>query len=161
MTDEGTIHKDLTKEPGTKYIRNPSVPTKNQLHQSREDEKHSQALYFEQFVGVHRLGSRRVKDREDARLRYVGNASPGKTITAIKVERKDEMLSSLNQKYQRDFLGFGGYIPKYQIGEGDSKKWWKHQSGYKEDPNYTSNVEMREMKRHLAKPDQLRVYQYK
>ncbi len=63
------------------------------------------------------------------------------------------MLTSLNQKYQRDFLGFGGYIPKYQIGEGDAKKWWKHQSGFKEDPNYTSNVEMREMKRHLAKPD--------
>jgi hypothetical protein len=50
-------------------------------------------------VGVHTLGSRRVKDREDARLRYVGNASPGKTISAIKVERKEEMLTSLNQKY--------------------------------------------------------------
>lgn len=31
LTEEGTIHKDLTKEPGTKFVRNPSVPTKSQL----------------------------------------------------------------------------------------------------------------------------------
>ena len=47
LTEEGTIHKDLTKDPGTKFVRNPSVPTKSNLHQSREDEKHDQALYFE------------------------------------------------------------------------------------------------------------------
>ena len=41
LTEEGTINKDLTKDPGTKYLRNPSVPTKSNLHQSREDEKHA------------------------------------------------------------------------------------------------------------------------
>jgi hypothetical protein len=36
------------------------------------------------------------------------------------------MLASLKQKYNRDFLGFGGYIPKYSHGEGEAKKWWAY-----------------------------------
>lgn len=57
-------------------------------------------------------------------------------------------------------MGFGGYIPKYQVGDGEAKKWWKYQSGFQEDPNFTSRVELKEMKRHLAKPDKLKIYHY-
>jgi hypothetical protein len=46
-------------------------------------------------VGVHNEGPYRLKQREDARLRYRGNQSPGKTIGEIVDERKKDMLESL------------------------------------------------------------------
>ncbi len=65
------------------------------LQQNRFDERHATALYFEGFVGVHNEGPYRLKQREDARLRYRRNQSPGKTIGEIIDERKKDMLESL------------------------------------------------------------------
>jgi len=95
LTSEGTIHKDLTKDPGLKYLRNPSVPTNTTLQANRFDERHATALYFEGFVGNHKDGSYRMKQREDARLKFITSNCPGKTIVEIQDDRKKDMLESL------------------------------------------------------------------
>ena len=62
------------------------------------------------------------------------------------------MLESLTQKYGKEFQGINGYKPKFN-DDPETKKWWSYQSGFKEDPQWKSRVEMKEQRRHHAKPD--------
>jgi hypothetical protein len=52
------------------------------------------------------------------------------------------MLESLTQKYGKEFTGINGYAPKFN-DEAATKKWWSHQSGFKEDPEWKSRIEMK------------------
>ncbi|TNV82291.1 hypothetical protein FGO68_gene14039 [Halteria grandinella] len=159
LLPEGTIHKSPhIVGPSLKYIEKPLIATKSHLNLNRDEIRHQDALDLEGKVGVHKLGDHRLKQREDARLRFVTQRSDdqNKTSSVIKQQRQGELLSELKAKYDKDFQGFSGYKPKFS-DLTQSKQWWKFQNSYQELPTFQSQVELQEMTRHLAKPDLLKV----
>ena len=53
LTSVGTIHKDLSKDPGLRFEENPEVSSLSLLHERRRAENLNLVKYCEPNVGVH------------------------------------------------------------------------------------------------------------
>ena len=87
LTSRGTIHKDLSKDPGLRFEENPEVSSLSLLRERRRADNLNLGKQCEANVGVHQYGMRRLLLREDARFRHLANQSPGKTCKQLSQER--------------------------------------------------------------------------